>query len=125
MQLRLLTEFQKELAINYCKIAVVSVDPPEVNGALRAGLGANFPFLSDKDRVAVQRLDIVDTSDKAHGVIAIPYAFSLMPDLTVHNIYCGWWYVGRPTIEELRQDLRAMMKKCRPDFDPQAGNPGL
>jgi peroxiredoxin len=119
VQLRLLTEFQTELAINYCKLAVVSVDPPEVNAALRAGLGANFPFLSDQDRGAIRELDIVDVSDKSHGVIAIPYAFSLMPDLTVHNIYCGWWYVGRPTVEELRQDLRAMMKMCQEDFDPQ------
>ncbi len=125
MQLRLLTELQKELAVNYCKLAVVSVDPPEVNAAFRAGLGSNFPFLSDQERTAVNQLDIVDTSDKKHGVIAIPYAFSLMPDFTVHNIYCGWWYVGRPTIDELRQDLRAMMKKCRADFDPQARTPGL
>jgi hypothetical protein len=44
----------------------------------------------------------------------------LMPDLTVHNIYCGYWYVGRPTLDELRMDLRAMMKKVRSDFDPQA-----
>ena len=114
-----MTEFQKELAVNYCKLAVASVDPPEVNAALKAGLGSTFPFLSDEDRAVVRRLDMVEKS-KSRGETAIPYAFSLMPDLTVHNIYCGYWYVGRPTVEELRQDLRAMMKKCRKDFDPQA-----
>ncbi len=117
--MRLLTEFQKELPINYCKLVVVSVDSPEANAAFRAGLGASFPFLSDKDRVAIKQLDMVETS-KSRGETAIPYAFSLMPDLTVHNLYCGYWYVGRPTIDELRQDLRAMIKKCRTDFDPQA-----
>ena len=105
--------------MNYCKLAVCSVDAPEVNGALRAGLGATFPFLSDHDRSVVRQLDMVETS-KSRGDTAIPYAFSLMPDLTVHNLYCGYWYVGRPTVEELRQDLRAMMKKLRKDFDPQA-----
>ena len=105
--------------MNYCKLAAVSVDPPAVNAAFRTGLGAGFPFLSDKDRVAVKRLDMVESS-QSRGETAIPYTFSLMPDLTVHNIYCGYWYVGRPTIDELRQDLRAMMKKCRADFDPQA-----
>ena len=120
MQLRLLTEFQKELAVSYCKLAAASVDPPEVNAAFRAGLGASFPFLSDSDREVIGKLDIVDASDKRHGLIAIPYTFALLPDLTVHNIYCGWWYVGRPSIEEIRQDLRAMMQKCRADFDPQA-----
>jgi peroxiredoxin len=119
VQLRLLTEFQKELAVNYCKLAVASVDAPEVSAALKAGLGAEFPFLSDQDRAVVRHLDMTEKS-KSRGETAIPYGFSLMPDLTVHNIYCGYWYIGRPTVEDLRQDLRAMMKKCRPDFDPQA-----
>ena len=43
--------------------------------------------------------------------------FSLYPDLTIHRIYNGWWFVGRPTLEELRQDLRAIMQKCRPDYE--------
>ena len=117
--MRLLTEFQQELAVNYCKLAVASVDSPEINAALKAGLGAEFPFLSDHDRAVVRQLDMVEKS-KSRGDTAIPYAFSLMPDLMVHNIYCGYWYVGRPTVEELRQDLRAMMKKLRKDFVPQA-----
>jgi hypothetical protein len=33
------------------------------------------------------------------------------------NFYNGYWFVGRPTLEELRQDLRAVTKKCRPDWD--------
>ncbi len=119
MQLRHYVKLQEELAINYCKLAVVSVDSPEINDAFRTGLGANFPFLSDQDRKIVQQLDMTETS-KSRGITAIPYTFSLLPDLTVHNIYCGYWYVGRPTLDELRMDLRAMMKKVRADFDPQA-----
>jgi peroxiredoxin len=117
--LRHFVEFQQELAINYCKLVVASVDPPEVNAAFRSGLGAEFPFLSDQDRKVVHALDMTETS-KTRGITAIPYTFSLMPDLTVHNVYCGYWYVGRPTLDELRVDLREMMKKVRPDFDPQA-----
>ena len=119
MQLRHYVELQKELAINYCKLVVASVDAPEINSAFRTGLGAEFPFLSDHDRKVVQALDMTETS-KSRGVTAIPYTFSLMPDLTVHNVYCGYWYVGRPTLDELRIDLRDMMKKVRTDFDPQA-----
>ena len=47
MQLRHYVELQEELAINYCKLAVVSVDSPVVNDAFRTGLRASFPFLSD------------------------------------------------------------------------------
>jgi peroxiredoxin len=117
VQLHHYVEFQKELAINYCKLVVVSVDPPEVNDAFRTGLGADFPFLSDYDRKVVEALEMTETS-KSRGVTASPYTFSLMPDLTIHNLYCGYWYVGRPTLEELRMDLREMMKKIRPDYYP-------
>ena len=119
MQLHHFVELQEELAINYCHLAVVSVDPPEVNNAFRTGLRANFPFLSDQERKVVQLLDMTETS-KSRGITAIPYTFCLLPDLTVHNLYCGYWYVGRPTLDELRKDLREMMKKVRSDFDPQA-----
>lgn len=103
------------------------MDSPELNAAFRVGLGATFPFLSDQDKTAIRQLDIVNISKghdnvQGHGEIAIPYTFSLMPDLTVHNIYCGWWGIGRPSVEDLRQDLRAIMKKCKADFDPQKGN---
>jgi peroxiredoxin len=119
VQLRHLVEFQKELAVNYCKLAVVSVDPAEINAAFRTGLGASFPFLSDHERMVVQQLDMSETSE-SRGITAIPYTFSLLPDLTVHNLYCGYWYVGRPTLDELRKDLREMMRQIRSDFDPQA-----
>ena len=97
--------------MNYCHLAAVSVDPPDVMGALRAGLGANFHFLSDHERRAVRQLDIVDATDSKHPEIAIPYTFSLAPDLTIHRVYNGWWYLGRPTVEELRADLRALMER--------------
>ena len=32
------------------------------------------------------------------------------------TFYRGYWYLGRPTLEELRMDLREMMRKVRPDF---------
>ena len=120
MQLRHYVELQEELAINYCKLAVVCVDPPEVNDAFRTGLGAEFPFLSDQERKVVKILDMTETS-KSKGVTAMPHTFSLMPDLTIHNLYNGYWYLGRPTLDELRADLRAMLRKVRPDFEGPIG----
>ena len=104
--------------MNYCKLAVVSTDPPEVTAAFRVGLGASFTFLCDPERRAIRQLDIVEVTppDFEHGLLARPYTFSLMPDLTIHRIYDGWWFVGRPTLEELRQDMRAIMQRCRSDY---------
>jgi peroxiredoxin len=115
VQLRHYVNLQAELEINYCKLAVVSVDSPQVNDAFRTGLGAAFPFLSDEDRRVVKLLDMTETS-KSRGVTAMPHTFSLMPDLSIHNLYNGYWYLGRPTLDELRADLRAMLRKVRPDF---------
>jgi peroxiredoxin len=120
VQLRHYVAFQEELAVNYCSLAVVSVDSPEVNDALRTGLGAKFTFLSDQERKLVKLLDMTETS-KSRGVTAMPYTFCLMPDLSIHNMYCGYWYLGRPTLDELRRDLRAMLRKVRPDFAGPVG----
>ena len=110
---------QDELAVNYCQVAVVSTDRPDVTAAFRAGLGATFTFLCDPERRAITALDIVEQTAPGfeHGLVAVPYTFSLHPDLAIHRIYNGWWFVGRPTLEELRQDLRAIMQKCRSDYE--------
>ncbi len=47
----------------------------------------------------------------------IPHVIVLEPGLVIFKIYNGYWFFGRPTIEELRQDLRAGLKKCRPDWE--------
>jgi hypothetical protein len=32
-------------------------------------------------------------------------------------MYTGYWFFGRPTLEDLRQDMRAVGRKRRPDWD--------
>jgi hypothetical protein len=34
----------------------------------------------------------------------------------VHRAYDGYWFWGRPTLEELRQDMRAITQAVRPDW---------
>ena len=41
---------------------------------------------------------------------------SLEPGLRVYKIHSGYWFFGRPTVEELRLDLRAVLRRCRPDW---------
>ncbi len=105
--------------MNYCKLAVVSTDAAEVSAAFRTGLGATFTFLSDHERRAISELDIIEVTPTGfrHGLLALPYTFSLLPDLTIHRIYNGWWFVGRPTLEELRQDMRALSQGARADWE--------
>ena len=106
------------MQVTYCNLAVVSTDPPEISAAFRTGLGATFPFLSDHERHAIRQLDMVEVTppEFKYGLLALPYTFSLGPDLTIHTMYNGWWYVGRPTLEELRQDMRQLLQACRDDY---------
>jgi peroxiredoxin len=123
--LRRFRELQEDLQVNYCKLAVVSTDPSEVSAAFRTGLAATYTFLSDHERRAIRQLDIVEVTapDFKYGLVALPYTFSLGPDLIIHAIYDGWWFVGRPTMEELHQDMRALMQAYRKDY--HYGGPSL
>ncbi|MBA3358185.1 MAG: redoxin domain-containing protein [Thermoleophilaceae bacterium] len=114
--LRELCQLQDEFEVAYARLVVVSVDPPEVQSAFRAGLGARFTFLSDTERRWLPRLDLLEESDTLHEPYR-PTAFSLLPDLQIHRRYDGFWYWGRPTAEDLRQDMRAMSRRVRDDFE--------
>jgi cold shock CspA family protein/peroxiredoxin len=112
-QLRQLVGPQGELAVNFCKLVTVSADSPMVQAAFRAGLGATWPFLSDETREVIKALGILDETEGEYAYRAQPYTFVLHPNLTIHKIYNGWFFVGRPTVEELRHDLRAVMETRR------------
>src|SRR6266496_3349000 len=109
-QMRQFVEFQHELRVNYAKLVAVSADPPLVQAAFRAGLGAQWTFLSDEQRIVIKQINILDETEGEYAYRAQPYTFVLRPDLTIHQIYNGWFFVGRPTLEELRRDLREIME---------------
>ena len=117
VQLRRLTEFEKELAVSYCKVVAISVDSPKENAALRAGLGCTFPILSDMDHQVQDELGLHDPTapDKRPE---LPCDFVLYPDLTIYKIYNGYWYVGRSSPEDLRVDFREISSQVRKDWDP-------
>lgn len=117
---RRLLALQEEAEVAYSRIVSVSVDPPEVSAAFRAGLGARWTFLSDPDRAVQARLGLRETTDTVHDPY-VPAVFTLAPDLTVHRAYDGYWFWGRPTAEELRRDMRELSRAVRPDWEAPAG----
>jgi len=108
-------QLQPEFRVNYCKMISVSVDDRENTTDTRTALAADWPFLMDPDRRLLHELQMTDTTDKVHGEVYIPYTFILDRDRTIYKVYNGWWFVGRPTPEEIRMDLRALMSR-RPDW---------
>lgn len=111
-----LVQFQSELELGYCRLVTISTDSIAQTSAYRTGVGAHWPFLSDPARIIQKDLDIAEYTDSHHNPM-VPHTIVLEPDLVIYKIYNGYWFFGRPTIEELRQDLRAISKRCRPDWD--------
>jgi cold shock CspA family protein len=67
-------------------------------------------FLSDEKREVIRPLDLLDETEGEYAGVSRPFTFVLRPDLTVHKAYDGEFFVGGPTLEELRPDLRKIMK---------------
>src|SRR4026208_600430 len=111
-----LVQLHRELEVGYCRLVTISTANLVETNEFRTGVDAHWPFLSDPARKIQKDLDIAEYTDKLHNPM-IPHTIVLEPDLVIYKLYNGYWFFGRPTLEELRQDLRAVTRKCRPDWD--------
>ena len=111
-----LVQLHHEMEVGYSRLVTISTDNMLLTNEYRTGVGAHWTFLSDPGRKVQKDLDIAEYTDPDHDPM-IPHVIVLEPGLVIFKIYNGYWFFGRPTIEELRQDLRAVLKKCRPDWD--------
>jgi len=111
-----LLELFREMEVGYCKLVTIATDKQMELNEFRTGVGAHWPFLSDPERTIQKDLDIAEYTDPDHNPM-IPHTLVLEPGLRVFKIYNGYWFFGRPTVEELRLDLRAVLQRCRPDWD--------
>jgi peroxiredoxin len=102
--------------VGYCRLVTITTSTPQETYDYRSGVGAEWPFLSDQNRVLQQDLQIVEYTDPEHNQM-VPHTIVCEPGLIVYKIYNGYWFFGRPTLEELRQDLRAVLIKSRWDWD--------
>lgn len=109
-----LVQLHHEMEVGYCRLVTISTDNLIATNEYRTDVGAHWPFLSDAGRVVQKDLDIPEYTDPTYNPM-IPHTIVLEPGLIIFKIYNGYWYFGRPTNVELRQDLRAVLRKCRPD----------
>ncbi len=114
-QLHELVRFSKQCAVGFTRLVTITTDTFVQLNDLRLGVGADWPFLYDEQRVIQQDLDIQEYTDP-HNNPMIPHTFVLEPGRKIYKIYNGYWYWGRPTTSELHQDLRAITRRIRPDW---------
>jgi peroxiredoxin len=121
-QHRELAAFYPQIAVAYTQIATISTDEHHASQEFRASIGAQWAFFSDPQRTVQKDLDIQEYTDPEHNPM-IPHTFVLKPGLVIHSIYNGYWFWGRPSIDDLWHDLRAVSREIRPDWD--LATPGL
>jgi peroxiredoxin len=114
---RRLVDLQDDAEVAYARFVSVSVEPPQVQAAFRAGLDARWTFLSDSERRYLDAFGLRETTDTVHEPY-VPTCLLLAPDLTVKTTYNGYWFWGRPTMDELRRDFRALTRAAHSDWEP-------
>jgi peroxiredoxin len=117
-----LAAFYPKIAVAYTQIVTIATDDHHTIQEFRASVGAQWPFLSDPGRIVQRDLDIQEYTDPEHDPM-VPYTLVLKPGLVVHTIYNGYWFWGRPSVDDLWLDLRAATREIRPDWD--LAKPGL
>jgi len=111
-----LLQIHREMQVGYCRLVTISTDNLIETNEFRTAVGAGWTFLSDPGRKVQKDLDIAEYTDPDHNPM-IPHTLVLEPGLRVYKIYNGYWFFSRPTVEELRLDLRTVLRRCRPDWD--------
>ena len=82
---QVLLPLQEVAEVGYVRMVSVSVEPPEVTAAFRAGLDARWTFLSDVDRAWQSTLDLREVTDTVHDPY-LPTVLICAPDLTVRGV---------------------------------------
>ena len=117
-----LVAFQSKINVAFTQIVTITTDPIFVVKEFHNSVGAWWTFLSDAGRHIQKDLDIQEFTDPTHDPM-IPHTLVLKPGLVIHSVYNGYWFWGRPSVDDLWRDLRDATRECRPDYDLSA--PGL
>ena len=108
-----------KIALAYTQIVTISTDNILETREFRASVGAQWTFLCDAARKLQKDLDIQEYTDPHHDPM-VPHTLVLKPGLAIHSLYNGYWFWGRPSIDELWRDLREATREIRPDWDLSA-----
>jgi peroxiredoxin len=87
-----LIQLHREMEVGYCRLVTISTDSLTETNEYRSGVGAHWPFPSDAGRVVQKDLDIAEYTDPVHNPM-IPHVVVLEPDLIIHKIYSGYWFL--------------------------------
>jgi peroxiredoxin len=107
----------------WCSVAfteLVSVLPNDLHDVykLKISTGARWTFLADEDLEVQLHFDINEYTDPHHAHAGVPHTLLLSPGLVIEKVYVGYWFWGRPSPEQLWEDLQELTMRLKDDYDP-------
>jgi peroxiredoxin len=117
-------QHQREMLKLYewCSVAftqLVTVLPNDLHDVfkLKISTGAHWIWLADTDLEVQRALGIEEYTDPIHTA-NVPHTLVLGPGLVVDKVYVGYWFWGRPSPDQLWEDLGQLFRRTKTDFDP-------
>jgi peroxiredoxin len=114
---KLMVPFHEMCPVAFTELVTVLPNDLHDTFKMRIATGAHWTFLSDGDLEVQEALDIREYTD-AHHPATVPHTVVLAPGLVIDKVYVGYWFWGRPSPQQLWQDLQDLHRRIKPDFDP-------
>lgn len=112
-----LLRMQELVPVAFTTMVTVLPNDQHDTNKMRIATGAWWTFLSDADLVVQRTLEIDEYTDMHHAA-TVPHTLVLAPGLVIDKVYCGYWFWGRPSADQLWADLRDLFRRTKADFDP-------
>lgn len=112
-----LLRLQELLPVAFTSLVTVLPNDQHDTNKMRIATGAWWPFLSDADLVVQRTLEIDEYTDTHHAA-TVPHTLVVAPGLVIDKVYCGYWFWGRPSVDQLWADLQDLFRRTKADFDP-------
>jgi len=114
---RELLKLQEILPIAFTSLVTVLPNDLHDTYKMKSSTGAWWTFLSDGDLEVQRELQIDEYTDPHHAA-TVPHTLILAPGLVIDRVYCGYWFWGRPSADQLWRDLQHLFRRTKADFDP-------
>lgn len=112
-----LLRLQELVPVAFTTLVTVLPNDAHDTNKMKIATGAWWTFLCDTD-LEVQRALEIDEYTDPHHAATVPHTLVLAPDLLIDKVYCGYWFWGRPSADQLWADLRDLLRRTMADFDP-------
>jgi peroxiredoxin len=114
---KLMVPFHEICPVAFTELVTILPNDLHDTFKMKIATGAHWTYLADVDRQVQTDLDILEYTDPHHPA-TVPHTIVLAPGLVIDKVYVGYWFWGRPSPNQLWEDLQDLHRRIKPDFDP-------